>query len=170
MEDAIVCGGAGASSVSDLALLATSPGRRRRGRLPGPCMRRAGHGPNTHPQALEASTAMPASAAIGLGRGARGIFLRRPKGGARGEPPAMQACRGGATTGRDTHRKKIGNWTDTTLENALNSITNDGMSFTEASRVYGIPTSSIGDHLYGRMTSRQKGIKPVLAPHEEKKL
>ena len=52
----------------------------------------------------------------------------------------------------------------------MNSITDDGMSFREASRVYGIPTTSIRDHLYGRTTSRQKGIKPILAPHEEKKI
>ena len=110
----------------------------------------------THPQALEAPTATPASVVIGLGRGTRG------------ESPVRQAYRGGATTRRDIHRKKTCNWTDTSLENALNSITYDGMSFREASRVYGIPTSSIKDHLYGRTTSRQKGIKPVLAPHEGK--
>ena len=56
------------------------------------------------------------------------------------------------------------------LENVLNSITDDGMTFREASKLYRIPTSSIRDHLYGRTTSRQKGIRPVLTPHEEKKI
>ena len=36
--------------------------------------------------------------------------------------------------------------------------------------MYGIPTSSLRDHLFGKTRSRQKGIKPVLAPHEEKKV
>ena len=36
--------------------------------------------------------------------------------------------------------------------------------------MYGIPSSSIRDHLYGRTTSRQKGIRPVLTPHDEKEI
>ena len=67
-------------------------------------------------------------------------------------------------------QKNTSAWTDRFLENALNSITNDGMSFREASKVYGIPTTSIRDHLYGRTTSRQKDIRPVLAAYEEKKI
>ena len=66
--------------------------------------------------------------------------------------------------------KKTETWIDLPLENALNSITNDSMSFREASKLYGIPTNSIRDHLYGRTTSRQKGIRPVMTPHEEKKI
>ena len=69
-----------------------------------------------------------------------------------------------------TYTKKTSNWIDKSLENALNSITDGSMNFREASRVYGIPTTSIKDHLYGRMTSRQKDIRPILASHEEKKI
>ena len=39
-----------------------------------------------------------------------------------------------------------------------------------ASKVFGIPFSSLRDHLYGRTTSRQRGLKPTLNAHEEKNL
>ena len=71
--------------------------------------------------------------------------------------------------GTRSEMRKIGMWTDAALENALNSIIDDGMTIRQASKLYGIPTSSIRDHLYGRITSRQKGIRPVLTPHEENK-
>ena len=74
------------------------------------------------------------------------------------------------TCGTRSERRKTGMWTDAALENALNSITDDGMTIRQASKLYGIPTTSIRDHLYGRTTSRQKGIKPVLTPHEENKI
>ena len=91
-------------------------------------------------------------------------------GGVRAESPQAQTCNASQVGGRNIHRKKTGTWTDVSLENALNSITNDGMSIREASKLYGIPSSSIRDHLYGRKTSRHKGIRPVLTPHDEKKI
>ena len=90
-------------------------------------------------------------------------------GGTSAESPEAQTC-SASQGGRNTQRKKTGIWTDLSLENALNSITNDGMSIREASKLYGIPSSSIRDHLYGIRTSRQKDIRPVLTPHDEKKI
>ena len=90
--------------------------------------------------------------------------------GATGDAEARQANTGGAQTSCGRHTKRTGNWIDTDLEQAMNSITDDAMSLRQASRVYGIPTSSLRDHLFGKTRSRQKGIKLVLAPHEEKKV
>ena len=73
--------------------------------------------------------------------------------GTRAESPEAQTC-SASQGGRNTQRKKTGTWTYLSLENALNSITDDGMSIREASKLYGIPSSSIRDHLYGRTTSR----------------
>ena len=47
----------------------------------------------------------------------------------------------------------MGLWIDKTLEKALNAITNDGMKLRVASRTFGIPSSSLRDHLYGKTTS-----------------
>ena len=52
----------------------------------------------------------------------------------------------------------------------MNSITDEAMSLRQASRLYRIPTSSLRDHLFGKTRSRQKGIRPILAAHEEKKV
>lgn len=65
---------------------------------------------------------------------------------------------------------KTGAWSNEALENAMNSITDQGMSIREASRVHGIPTSSVRDHLYGKTVSRQRGIRPTLAAQKEKKI
>ena len=64
---------------------------------------------------------------------------------------------------------KTSAWSDESLENALNAITNEGMSLKEASRVIGILSSFIRDHLYGRTLSRQRGTKLILEAHVEKK-
>ena len=66
-------------------------------------------------------------------------------------------------------RKKAGSWTDQSLQQALNKITDEGMKLKVASKVFGIPSSSLRDHLYGRTTFRQRGTKPTLKAHEEKK-
>ena len=44
------------------------------------------------------------------------------------------------------------------------------MKIRVASRVFGILATSIGDHLYGKMRTTQRGAKPTLKAHEEKKL
>ena len=44
------------------------------------------------------------------------------------------------------------------------------MKIRVASRLFGIPTTSIRDHLYGKTRTKQRGAKPTLKAHEEKKL
>ena len=44
------------------------------------------------------------------------------------------------------------------------------MKLRVASRFFGIPTSSIRNHLYDKTRTRQRGAKPTLKAHEQKKL
>lgn len=52
----------------------------------------------------------------------------------------------------------------------MNAMTDDGMKLRVASRKFGIPISSLRDHLYGKTSSRKRGKNPTLKPDEEKKL
>ena len=65
---------------------------------------------------------------------------------------------------------KTGNWTNAQLKAALDAITDDGMKVREASRTFGIPPTSLRDHLFGRVQGRKRGAKTVLKEDEEKKL
>ena len=47
---------------------------------------------------------------------------------ATGKLEMPQATTGGAQSRQNTHKKRIGNWTDSALEQAMNSITDDGIS------------------------------------------
>ena len=67
-------------------------------------------------------------------------------------------------------RRKTGLWTDAALEKAMNAVIDDGMAIRAASRTFGVLCSSLRDHLYGKTTCRQRGIKPTLNRIEEKKL
>ena len=67
-------------------------------------------------------------------------------------------------------RQRIGSWTDETLHAAMDKITDEGMKLKVATKIFGIPSSSLRDHLYGRTTCRQRGTKPTLKTQEEKKL
>ena len=60
--------------------------------------------------------------------------------------------------------------TGQTLLSPTPSITNDGMKVNAASRKFGIPASSLRDHLLGKTRSRQRGNSLALKPDEEKKL
>ena len=67
-------------------------------------------------------------------------------------------------------RQRTGSWTDETLYVAMDKITDEGMKLKVAAKIFGIPSSSLRDHLYGRTTSRQRGTKPTLKAGEEKRL
>ena len=62
------------------------------------------------------------------------------------------------------------NWTDATLQKAMDAVTDHGMKVKVAARAFDIPASSLRDHLYGKTTSRQRGNLPTLKLDEEKKL
>ena len=112
----------------------------------------------------------PRHCGVGGDPGGRTRWHGHGVGGTAESVQADTRVRGDQVSGRTMQTKKTRSWTDLALENALNSITDDGMSIREASKLYGIPNSSIRDHLYGRTTSRQKGIRPVLTCHEENKI
>ena len=61
------------------------------------------------------------------------------------------ACRSQEGT-RD--RQRTGSWIDETLHEAMDKITDKGMKLKVAAKIFGIPSSSLRDHLYGRTTSR----------------
>ena len=67
-------------------------------------------------------------------------------------------------------RQRSGNWTDATLQKAMDVVTDHGMKVKAAARAFDIPASSLRDHLYGKTTSRQRDNLPTLKPDEEKKL
>jgi hypothetical protein len=69
-----------------------------------------------------------------------------------------------------TRCKKNGNWTNASLEQALDAITEHGMKVRIVARHFGIPTTSLKNHLYGRVISRERGSQLVLKREEEKKL
>ena len=67
-------------------------------------------------------------------------------------------------------RQRTRPWTDETLHAAMDKITDEGMKLKVATKIFGIPSSSLRDHLYGKTTCRQRGTKSTLKRQEEKKL
>ena len=65
---------------------------------------------------------------------------------------------------------KNGNWSNKSLQASMNAITDDGMPLKQASRLFGVPSTSLRDHLYSKTRGRYRGITPTLKSHEEKKL
>ena len=65
---------------------------------------------------------------------------------------------------------KYERWTDNAFEKAMNAVTDDGMKLRAATRAFKIPATSLQDHLYGTITSRQRGNRLTLKPNEEQKL
>ena len=74
------------------------------------------------------------------------------------------------TTTRRAATRKNGNWINQQLEKAMDVITDEGMKVRKASRTFGIPVSSLRDHLYGKTIGRKRGAQPILQKNEEKKL
>jgi transposase-like protein len=54
---------------------------------------------------------------------------------------------------------KTGNWTNATLKQAMDAVTNQGMKVRAAARTFGIPPTSLRDHLYGKVVGRKRGSK-----------
>ena len=59
--------------------------------------------------------------------------------------------------------KKTWNLIDATLKQTMDAITNQGMKVRVVARTFGIPTSSLRDHLYGRVMGRKRGTKTILS-------
>ena len=84
-----------------------------------------------------------------------------PARGAEANSPAVRAA---------LRRQRTRNWTDAALSDALDAVTDYGMKVNAASRKFGIPASSLRDHLLSKTRSRQRGNSLALKPDEEKKL
>ena len=65
--------------------------------------------------------------------------------------PLMHTCSPHINT---RTRQKTTSWIDQTLQQALDKIIDEGMKLKVAAKVFGIPNSSVKDHLYRRTTSR----------------
>ena len=52
----------------------------------------------------------------------------------------------------------------------MDTITDEGMKLKMAAKIFGIPNSSLRDHLYEKTTCRQRGTKSMLKRQEEKKI
>ena len=52
----------------------------------------------------------------------------------------------------------------------MNVVTDDGMPLKEGGKLFGVPTTSLRNHLYGKTREKHRGIKPTLKSHDEKKL
>jgi hypothetical protein len=66
--------------------------------------------------------------------------------------------------------KKTGNWTNATLKQAMDAVTEHGMKVRTAARSFGIPPTSLRDHFYGKVVGRKRGSQTVLKEEEEQKL
>ena len=71
----------------------------------------------------------------------------------------------------DNHKlKQCGNWSNVSLHHAMDVVTNQGLKLKATAQIFGIPTTSKRDHLYGKTHTRQRGNLPMLGADEEKKL
>lgn len=77
---------------------------------------------------------------------------------------------GTTTTTRKTASKRNGNWTNAQLRRAMDAITDQGMKVRTAARTFGVPHTSLRDHLLGKTIGRRRGVKPTLENDEEEKL
>ena len=155
---------------------------RRRGRLPRPWLHAAGagfllplHAPDQRMHAEDGSMA-DCGAAMGrcgaaMGRAilpSTGPGLGAGMGRCEGVAPADAEgpdCTGsGHAVIHQTHActshqgtrdcQRTGSWTNETLHTAMDKITDVGMKLKVAAKIFGIPSSSLRDHLYGKTTCR----------------
>jgi hypothetical protein len=52
----------------------------------------------------------------------------------------------------------------------MDVVTDHGMKVRTAARTFGIPPTSLRDHLYGKVVGRKRGSQTVLKEKEETKL
>jgi len=67
---------------------------------------------------------------------------------------------------RKKRSRHIGVWTESNLASAVAAV-EAGTAVATTSRAFGIPASSLRDHLQGRTTQRKKGRQGVLSEEEE---
>ena len=96
--------------------------------------------------------------------GRRAHHLKRP----RYAPSGTQE--GTTTTTRKAANKRNWNWTNAQLKRAMDAVTDQGMKVRTATRIFGVPNTSLRDHLYGKTIVRRRRVKPTLQQDEAEKL
>ena len=66
--------------------------------------------------------------------------------------------------------KRSENWSDASLKQAMDAVTDRGVKLKIALRIFGVPATLLRDHLYGKTLTGQRGKAIVLKADEEKKL
>jgi transposase-like protein len=87
-----------------------------------------------------------------------------------GRPKSTSRPSSRSSSPRRRGQAKTGNWTNATLKQAMDAVTNQGMKVRAAARTFGIPPTSLRDHLYGKVVGRKRGSKTMLKEEEEEKL
>ena len=83
-----------------------------------------------------------------------------PIGGAANAETTQPHTRGGiSNSNRRSTPKKTGNWTDVALKATIDAVTDQGMKVRCAARTFGIPPTSLRDHLFGKVVGRKGGQK-----------
>ena len=74
-------------------------------------------------------------------------------------------------TNESTARTTYRNWTEISMREALDAVNLHGMSASKASIVYGIPRSTLNDHIHGDVLPGAKaGAPTLLSTREEEEL
>ena len=116
------------------------------------------------------------SSSLGQDNLSQSNFSRRedsgpPIGGAADAGTTQPHTRGGiSNSNRRSTPKKTGNWTDAALKAAIDAVTDQGMKVRCTARTFGIPSTSLRDHLFGKVVGRKRGTKTTLSQEEEEKL
>jgi transposase-like protein len=58
--------------------------------------------------------------------------------------------------------KRNGNWTNATLQQAMDVVIDHGMKVRIVARSFGIPATILRNYLYGKSLSRQRGSQSIL--------
>ena len=68
----------------------------------------------------------------------------------------------------DSRSKKFKKWSEDLIEKAINAVINDGVSISRAAEDYGIPKSTLGDRISGRiLPGSSSGPRKLLTTEEE---
>ena len=116
------------------------------------------------------------SSSLGQNNLSQSNFSRRedfgpPIGGAADAETTQPHTRGGINkSNRRSTPKKTRNWTDATLKAAIDAIIDQWMKVRCVARTFGIPPTSLRDHLFGTVVGRKTGTKTTLNQEEEEKL
>ena len=70
---------------------------------------------------------------------------------------------------KNGEKPRRGQWNDQALQDAMAAI-DEGYEWEEISKYYGIPRSSLRDHMSGKTISRKIDPPPILTKEEEKEL